>query len=92
MAERCGNCRFFDTGNVEMNPETNGETIKPHCRRYAPHTLSGSGTGWSGQLFPIVNENGWCGEWVCHEHEWKETEDSSSCVVCKCGDVSFNRF
>lgn len=33
------------------------------CRCYAPQCLSGSGTGWSSQLFAITYEDDWCGEW-----------------------------
>jgi len=32
------------------------------CRKHAPTLLSGSGTGWSSQLFPFVHTDDWCSE------------------------------
>ena len=54
----CGHCRYVNLR----------EDIPYHelghleCRRHAPQMLSGSGTGWSEQLFPFVRTDDWCGE------------------------------
>lgn len=59
----CRNCKFYTVDKIEL-------TIidkYPQCRRYAPRMLSGSGTGWSGDLFPKVDETFWCGEFYQRE-------------------------
>ena len=58
----CKYCYFFNKdGYVDILDSNN---VKNECRRYAPQMLSGSGTGWSNQLFPNVKESDWCGEFL----------------------------
>ena len=54
----CKKCVYFTFDYIEQN----GEEKSFQCRRYAPRIIMGSGTGWSGQLFPKVKETDWCGE------------------------------
>ena len=53
----CTNCIFSGTEIIS------GEKAMV-CKRYAPRIISGSGTGWSGQIFPVVSSDEWCGELV----------------------------
>jgi hypothetical protein len=56
----CKYCYFFNKdGYVDVLDSSN---IKSECRRFAPRIFSGSGEGWSNQLFPHVKETDWCGE------------------------------
>ena len=59
----CYNCRYFRI----TNEGTEEQVFE--CRRYAPHVLSGSGTGWSKQLFPYIYADDWCGEYKPKEME-----------------------
>ena len=59
--ENCKNCKYFAIGNIQV--QNIDEDKKPHCRRYAPRILCGSGEGWSGTKYPVVSETDWCGEW-----------------------------
>jgi hypothetical protein len=56
--EICDNCIFFTIDVIDEN----GSEIYSQCRRHAPRMLSGSGEGWSSQLFPKVKHTFWCGE------------------------------
>ena len=58
----CKNCKFFTFDFVEQYVTTREEDKRFQCRRFAPRMLSGSGEGWSNQLFPVVREDDWCGE------------------------------
>jgi hypothetical protein len=51
---KCEECKYF-------NVITEESTIL-ECRRYAPKMLCGSGEGWSGQKWPHVYHDDWCGE------------------------------
>ena len=51
----CGGCKYF--GNDDPYP------CVGHCLRYAPRWLSGVGTGESEQLWPLIGDHHWCGEW-----------------------------
>jgi hypothetical protein len=53
----CTNCFFSGTEIIS------GEEAMV-CKRYAPRIISGSGTGWSGQNFPVVSSNELCGEHI----------------------------
>jgi len=56
--EICKNCKFFTVDTID--PQYDEKFSQ--CRRHAPQMLSGSGEGWSGQIFPKVKETYWCGE------------------------------
>lgn len=58
---RCVNCRFCNI--FVRKSSVDGETRILECRRHAPRMFSGSGEGWSGQLFPEMSDEDWCGEW-----------------------------
>jgi len=61
--ERCKLCRYFDVTSKE-------------CRRYAPRHLSGIGTGYSNEKWPVVTEDDWCGEFVPkYPYTWELTKD-----------------
>lgn len=60
--EKCLNCRFFGT-------EIISGLEAPVCRRYAPRIISGVGENFSGQRFPVVYGDMWCGEWQKDEAE-----------------------
>ena len=66
----CMNCINFERdGYIDpLDPTHKGH----ECRRYAPRMFSGSGTGWSGQLFPLVKEMDWCGEFYPTEEAYKK--------------------
>lgn len=49
MGWNCFSCRFYYFSRKE-------------CRRYAPRMISGSGTGWSDQLWPEALPEDYCGE------------------------------
>lgn len=52
----CINCRFKGIDVV-------GGYKALTCHRYAPRMISGTGTGWNGQLWPVVATDTWCGEY-----------------------------
>ena len=60
----CKNCKFFAVDIIEQQyPHNHPDAPKfPQCRRFAPRIISGSGEGWSSQLFPKVEETFWCGD------------------------------
>lgn len=60
--EICKNCRFFTFDFVEQYVTTGENNKRFQCRRFAPRMFSGSGEGWSNQLFPVIREEDWCGE------------------------------
>ena len=64
----CKNCMYFTFDFIKQY-QTNEEDKRFQCRRNAPQILCGSGTGWSGQLFPIVRENDWCGQYEVAEEK-----------------------
>ena len=66
----CMNCIHFNKdGYVDILDSSN---IESECRRYAPRMFSGSGEGWSNQLFPCVKETDWCGEFYPTEEAYKK--------------------
>jgi hypothetical protein len=58
LGQNCSTCFYIQN----IRDETTGEP-KAECRRHAPQMLSGSGSGWSNQLWPYVKPTDWCGEW-----------------------------
>jgi hypothetical protein len=62
--KNCANCQHYKIGEYKEPALGKNEDISGHCRRYAPIMLSGTGTGWSDQLFPRVDDNYWCGEFT----------------------------
>jgi len=74
--QRCINCKY-----IGAQAHATGKRVDPEpvCRRYAPRTVSGTGTGYSGEMFPVVDpENDWCGEFTA-----TEPEDEKRCRDCK---------
>ena len=60
--ESCKNCKFWKRGtNI-----SDGEKVIEGglCLRHAPTMLSGSGSGWSDQLWPATKPTDWCGEYA----------------------------
>jgi len=68
MEQKCLNCRFSGVDNIDGFKAL-------VCRRYAPRILSGSGTGWSKQNFPVISTDVWCGEYEEDpEHRFQEVQ------------------
>lgn len=55
--QTCIHCRFHEFRWDEV-----ADLEYLECRRYAPRMFSGSGEGWSNQLFPHMKNSDWCGE------------------------------
>ena len=63
----CKTCKYL---GVQASANGNPVDAEPSCRRYAPRTVSGTGTGYSGEMFPVVNpETDWCGEYEYDVHK-----------------------
>lgn len=59
---KCENCRYWRQIENAMLPG-NIEYLAGQCRRYAPHLLSGSGTGYYiHSLWAVTSSEDWCGE------------------------------
>jgi hypothetical protein len=53
----CIECRFWDELPTEIRGNRRGL-----CRLHAPTILSGTGTGYSSELWPTTLAKDWCGE------------------------------
>lgn len=63
MNKICANCRYSCFGAYKEATKYEAEKESWHCRRYAPRIIAGVGTGSSHDIFPLIRENDWCGEW-----------------------------
>ena len=65
---RCENCSFLSFGYTDQLDVSQGGSTENkkvfNCRRNAPQVFYGSGSGWSGQMFPIIGDPSsfWCGD------------------------------
>jgi len=79
-----GSCSACWFSNITKDEER--DEVYLECRKHAPTILSGSGTGWSHQLFPKVKAEYWCGEFKSHEctHKWEIglNGDHYFCLEC----------
>jgi hypothetical protein len=66
----CQTCMFSREGIVS------GSKVL-ECHFNAPQVLSGSGTGWSPQLFPMVFSDNWCGKFEVNQNLLKENGNAS---------------
>lgn len=58
----CENCKFWKPIGIKRGNDGNDYNVG-QCRRYAPHLLSGSGTGYYIHSFwATTDERDWCGE------------------------------
>ena len=66
---KCETCRYL--GKQSKTYGTNPEPMDvPACRRYAPRTVSGTGTGYSAEMFPCVDpQTDWCGDWLDKDNQ-----------------------
>ena len=63
MKERCVNCKYL---RMEKRSQLGGDDYMIDvCVRYAPRIIHGSGTGWSSDKFPEIDnpDEAWCREW-----------------------------
>jgi len=62
---KCKSCKFLGVQAHAMGKKVDAE---PACRRHAPYIIAGTGTGYVGELYPVVNpETDWCGDWLQQE-------------------------
>jgi hypothetical protein len=59
----CLTCAYMDDGNSPADEEEGKWLL---CRRHAPTTFAEATDGYSGGtgVFPRVERDDWCGEWV----------------------------
>jgi hypothetical protein len=69
MIKMCKNCIYFFVAKPKDNEYDTSDDTYSQCRRYAPHAISGVGTGSSSQLFARIEGDSWCGEYKDHEVE-----------------------
>jgi len=61
----CKNCAYSDDGNSPADPK-DGEWLL--CRRHPPVVFAAKNDGYDGGqgIFPRVEKDDWCGDWVQH--------------------------
>lgn len=65
----CSNCFFGGKGTYH-------DMDVLYCRKHAPRKVHGVGIGYEEQLFPIVTEDIWCGDYEPETVDWNPNSEN----------------